>query len=128
MTGRTGTILFLAFLAVVGFVGCAHPTTETRPKGNPYAECRSIIEFLRVHTGDTEMMVLGWGPREEVMDDTGKVEAVLIEARYRASIDGVSGVWSQQFRIEQKRVTEETSPVEERTDSSNGSSGEKGGK
>ena len=112
MPHRLAAITWFAVVAAITS-GCLPAATEPKPNGYPYPECRLIVQWVRVHTKDTEATILHWGPREAVKSETGDADAVLIEARYRATINRVSGVWSQQFRVQNKRVSEDTERIQE---------------
>ncbi|HTU19610.1 MAG TPA: hypothetical protein VMG10_16235 [Gemmataceae bacterium] len=114
MPHRLAAMTSFAVVAAV-FSGCLPAATEPKPNGYPYQECRLIVQWIRVTTKDTEAQILKWGPREVVTAETGEAEAVIIEARYRANINRIPGVWSQTFRVQNKRVSEETERIKEDT-------------
>jgi hypothetical protein len=126
MLARRAALIMLAGVAAASGLGCQQAAKEPKPYRDPYPECRSIIEWIRVRTRDPEAQVIRWGPREKLPSEPGEEEVVIIEARYRAEIEHVSGVWSQKFRVQNKRIsdasgrTQEDDPKEDR-----GASGEK---
>jgi hypothetical protein len=109
MIGRPVAGLVTLAVLSAGLAGCHKAGTNPQSSLGPYAECRSIIEFIRSSLDDPDAMVLDWGPREEVKSDTGEVVAVVIEARYTGELYRKAGTWSQKFRIQNRRVSEETS-------------------
>jgi hypothetical protein len=125
MLPRWAALALLALVVAADLTGCRQDAPEPKADGNPYAECRWIIQWIRIHTGDSEAHVVQWGPREVIKSDTGEVEAVIIKARYQADIKHVSGVWSQKFRVENKRVSEETERTQEDSEEQSVSSEER---
>jgi hypothetical protein len=93
----------------------------TEPKGGPlnagpYPECRSITEWLRLHTHDPELTVASWGPRtEEPLTKPSEAStAVLIEVHYQTTIGKKrNGNWKQTLRVIGRNIMEETEPVAE---------------